>query len=237
MISTDFPQNLFFHLWSEDRQKQAERQVCLHSHKNRCIHSSSLWIRTLPCQNVKFSDSAWQAEMGGWWLTWKCNTEHHWGVLCLYWGFVSIFLYSLLLTAYLLTDVVKPSVFSVTLVGFSQNRVEWFVAIPPGRPGISRDGEHCHINLGPSFLINEPGTELNCISTPTGVCVFYRAGTKSFTEIHWFEKNMRRSLAAAHNKVEKTALSQDNSPNKLRTKPHPGSFKVREYYKQRFKNT
>lgn len=24
----------------------------------------------LPCQNVKFSDSAWQAEMGGWWHTW-----------------------------------------------------------------------------------------------------------------------------------------------------------------------
>lgn len=48
---------------------------------------------------------------------------------------------------YLLTDVVEASVFSVALVSFSQNRVEGFVAIPPGCPCISRDGEHCHVNL------------------------------------------------------------------------------------------
>ena len=50
-------------------------------------------------------------------------------------------------TGYLLTDVFEASVFSVSLVGFSQHRVKGFVAIPPGCPGISRDGEHCHINL------------------------------------------------------------------------------------------
>lgn len=48
---------------------------------------------------------------------------------------------------YLLTDVMEASVFSVTLVGFSQNRVEGFVAIPPGCPGIARNGERCHVNL------------------------------------------------------------------------------------------
>lgn len=48
---------------------------------------------------------------------------------------------------YLLTDVAEATVSSVTLVRFSQNRVEGFVAIPPGRPGISRDGEHCHVHL------------------------------------------------------------------------------------------
>lgn len=48
---------------------------------------------------------------------------------------------------YLLTDVVEASVFSVTLIGFTQNGVEGFVAIPPRRPSISRDGECCHIDL------------------------------------------------------------------------------------------
>lgn len=49
---------------------------------------------------------------------------------------------------HLLADIVEASVFPVTLVGFSQDRVEGFVAIPPGSPGISRDRECCHINLG-----------------------------------------------------------------------------------------
>ena len=29
----------------------------------------------VPCQKTKFFDSAWQAETGGWWLTWRCRWE------------------------------------------------------------------------------------------------------------------------------------------------------------------
>lgn len=55
-------------------------------------------------------------------------------------------------SGYLLADVVEASFFPVTLVGFSQDRVEGFVAIPPGSPSISRDRERCHVNLGIYFL-------------------------------------------------------------------------------------
>ena len=36
--------------------------------------TNNLYI-SLPCQNTKFLDSAWQAEIGGWWLTWHCKRE------------------------------------------------------------------------------------------------------------------------------------------------------------------
>lgn len=51
---------------------------------------------------------------------------------------------------YLLTDVVEASVLSVAFVGFSQDRVEGFVAVPPGCPGVPGDREHCYVHLGNS---------------------------------------------------------------------------------------
>lgn len=64
-ISSDFPQNLFFHLWSVDTGQHIHLYTC-----ERTTFYKQMLTELLPCQNVKFSDSAWQAEMGGWWHTW-----------------------------------------------------------------------------------------------------------------------------------------------------------------------
>lgn len=53
---------------------------------------------------------------------------------------------------YLLADVVETSVFSVTLVRFSQDGVEGFVAVPPGCPGVTGDGERRDVNLAQMYL-------------------------------------------------------------------------------------
>lgn len=50
-------------------------------------------------------------------------------------------------SGYLFTNVLESLVFSVILIRFTQDRVEGFVTIPPGCPGITRDGECCYINL------------------------------------------------------------------------------------------
>lgn len=104
--------------------------------------------RLLPCQKVKLSESAWQAEMGGWWLTLETQ------------GNASLYarrrrnVERAFSAGYLLADVMEASVFPVTLVGFSQDRVEGLVAIPPGGPGVARNGKRCHVNLetGPQVI-------------------------------------------------------------------------------------
>lgn len=101
MISTDFPQNLYFHLWSESRQerKQCNVSLCVliqvEQHLTVVTHTL-----LLPCQKVKFSDSAWHAEMGGWWLTWKRCIKQCYNVFWSHvfrFGLDSCFLLSLLL--------------------------------------------------------------------------------------------------------------------------------------------
>ena len=48
---------------------------------------------------------------------------------------------------YLLADVAEAALLTVALVGLPQDRVEGFVAVTPGSPGIARDGEHSHVHL------------------------------------------------------------------------------------------
>lgn len=72
-ISTDFPQNLFFHLWSEQTfmsifHLETSKLHQTSSHQNN--------VKFLPCQKVKFSDSAWQADRGGWWLTYTTQVKN-----------------------------------------------------------------------------------------------------------------------------------------------------------------
>lgn len=122
MISKDFPQNLFFHCWS--------------------------------CQKVKFSDSACTAEQGGWWLTWEqkgktlkslnLQWKTPWisfkGYLPCRWNLKRFWVKS-----YLLSDVAEAALLAVALVSLSQDGVEGLVAVPPGSPGIARDGENSNV--------------------------------------------------------------------------------------------
>lgn len=95
--------------------------------------------------------------MGGWWLTWEhetlqiqsCSTEDK--------------SQDGSKGGYLLTDVMKSSVFSVVLVRFSKDRVERFVTISPGCPSITRDGECCNINLRTCKHISEPHSNQSLI--------------------------------------------------------------------------
>lgn len=75
-ISIDFPQNLFFHLTSERQQARVMKTrrmflmpLILKLRFSQARDFFLNWVWYLPCQKVKFLDSQWQAEMGGWWLT------------------------------------------------------------------------------------------------------------------------------------------------------------------------
>lgn len=47
------------------------------------------WVCYLPCQKVKFLDSQWQVEMGGWWLTFGTRSNEKLCDSCCCWGFTS----------------------------------------------------------------------------------------------------------------------------------------------------
>ena len=70
-ISRDLPQNLFFHFMSgvglgDREQQQRLRPEGVPGPSPSALHSQ---LQPSPCQKMKFSDSAWHAEMGGWWET------------------------------------------------------------------------------------------------------------------------------------------------------------------------
>lgn len=96
--SMDFPQNLFFHLTSEVNWQKLNKLQCfgrsllciyfqkathyqlvkrLNERARVATRSSTHGLGNLPCQKVKFFDSQWQAEMGGWWLTWETRSSYN----------------------------------------------------------------------------------------------------------------------------------------------------------------
>lgn len=50
-----------------------------------------------------------------------------------------------LFNSYLLSDVAEATLLAVDLVSLSQDGVEGLVAVPPGSPGIARDGENSNV--------------------------------------------------------------------------------------------
>lgn len=78
-ISIDFPQNLFLHLTSAENIMENHETPSYPSLPACFVHFCIL----LPCQKVKSLDSAWQAEMVGWWLT--CGQKMDWLIVSYIW--------------------------------------------------------------------------------------------------------------------------------------------------------
>ena len=60
--------------YTHDRWRLFKRAERAESHTRQILFS----VGASPCQKEKLSESAWQAEMGGWWQTWYRKRDEWW---------------------------------------------------------------------------------------------------------------------------------------------------------------
>lgn len=107
------------------------------------IKTSSHRPYNIPCQKLKLSDSAWHADIGGWWQTWGQTKPRNKQLLDS--NLFDVWLDVII--NYLFTNVAETSVLSDTLKCLSKNWIKRFVTVAKLSRGIARYGKSSNINL------------------------------------------------------------------------------------------
>lgn len=123
----------------------------------------------LPCQKMKFLDSAWHADMGGWWLTLRMKTEKPWDPhtnTCSQ-------MQSIQTVAYLFGHKTKAFVWSVTLVGLAQHWIKGFSSCSVVTGSIAWHCKCCDVHLHTKHRRLHLWVNVACLANDTRHLNFY----------------------------------------------------------------